>query len=124
MISNLAYVHPDAKVGNDVTIEPFAVVEANVVIGDGTLIHSHSTIMTGARIGRNCNIYPGAVISGEPQDLKFEGEEAFTIIGDNTIIRECVTVNRGTKWSGKTEVGNNCLLMAYSHVAQIGRAHV
>jgi len=117
MISNLAYVHPDAKVGNNVTIEPFAVVEANVVIGDGTLIHSHSTIMTGARIGRNCNIYPGAVISGEPQDLKFEGEEAFTIIGDNTIIRECVTVNRGTKWSGKTEVGNNCLLMAYSHVA-------
>ncbi len=117
MISNLASIHPKAKIGNNVTIEAFAFISANVEIGDGSWIGPNSTIMDGARIGKNCKIFPGAVISGEPQDLKFEGEETITKIGDNTIIRECVTVNRGTKWSYKTEIGNNCLLMAYSHVA-------
>ena len=117
MISNLASIHPKAKIGNNVTIEAFAFISANVEIGDGSWIGPNSTIMDGARIGKNCKIFPGAVISGEPQDLKFEGEESITKIGDNTIIRECVTVNRGTKWSYKTEIGNNCLLMAYSHVA-------
>ena len=73
--------------------------------------------MEGARIGKNCNIFPGAVISGIPQDLKFRGEETLAIIGDNTTIRECVTVNRGTASKGKTVVGSNCLIMAYCHVA-------
>ena len=117
MISNLASIHPEAKIGQNVTIEAFAFISANVEVGDGTWIGPNSTIMNGARIGKNCKIFPGAVISAEPQDLKFEGEETITRIGDNTVIRECVTVNRGTKWSNKTEIGNNCLLMAYSHVA-------
>ena len=117
MISNLAAVNPKAKIGNNVTIEPFTCIAGNAEIGDGTWIGPNVTIMDGARIGKNCRIFPGAVISGEPQDLKFEGEETLTLIGDNTIIRECVTVNRGTKWSFKTVIGNNCLLMAYAHVA-------
>ena len=89
----------------------------NVEIGEGSVIGPHVTIYPGARIGKNVRIYPGAVISGEPQDLKYQGEETLTEIGDNTVIRECVTVNRGTTWLGKTVVGSNCLLMAYSHVA-------
>jgi UDP-N-acetylglucosamine acyltransferase len=117
MVSNLAYVHPDAQVGKDVTIEPFATVYKDVVIGDGTWIGPHAVILDGARIGKNCKIFPGAVISGIPQDLKFTGEESTAEIGDNTTIRECVTINRGTKAKGKTVVGNNCLIMAYAHVA-------
>ena len=92
-------------------------IEQNVEIGEGTRIGSNVTIMEGARIGKNCTIFPGAVISGIPQDLKFQGEETLAIIGDNTTIRECVTINRGTASKGKTVVGNNCLIMAYSHVA-------
>ena len=98
-------------------IDPFVTIENNVEIGEGTRICSNVTIMEGARIGKNCIIFPGAVISAIPQDLKFQGEETFAIIGDNTTIRECVTVNRGTSAKGKTVVGNNCLIMAYSHVA-------
>ena len=92
-------------------------INANVEIGDGTWIGPHVTLMEGARIGKNCKIFPGAVISAIPQDLKFSGEETTVEIGDNTIIRECVTVNRGTKDRMKTSVGSNCLLMAYVHVA-------
>lgn len=113
----LAYVHPAAKIAPNVVIDPFVTIEHNVEIGEGTRIGSNVTIMEGARIGKNCIIYPGAVISGPPQDLKFQGEETVAIIGDNTTIRECVTVNRGTASKGKTVVGNNCLIMAYSHVA-------
>ena len=116
-ISSLAYIHPSADIGDDVTVEPFAYIEDNVVIGAGTRIMPHASIMSGARIGKNCTIFPNAVISGIPQDLKFENEESLAIIGDNTTVRECVTVNRGTKSRGQTVVGNNCLLMAYSHVA-------
>jgi UDP-N-acetylglucosamine acyltransferase len=116
MISNLAYIHPDARVGNDVTVEAFAYVAGNVVIGDGTWIGPNATIMDGARIGKKCRIFPTAVISGIPQDLKFRGEETTAEIGDNTTIREGATVNRGTAAVGKTKVGSNCLLMAYSHV--------
>jgi UDP-N-acetylglucosamine acyltransferase len=116
-ISSLAYVHPNAEIGENVTIEPFAYIEENVVIGAGTRIMPHACIMSGARIGENCTVFPNAVISGIPQDLKFDNEESLAIIGDNTIIRECVTVNRGTKSRNQTVVGNNCLLMAYSHVA-------
>ncbi len=92
----LAYIHPAAKIHPSVVIDPFVTIEANVEIGEGTRIGSNVTIMEGARIGKNCNIFPGAVISGIPQDLKFRGEETLAIIGDNTTIRECVTVNRGT----------------------------
>lgn len=112
-----AFVHPKAKIGNNVTIEPFAYIAGDVEIGDGTWIGPNSTIMDGARIGKNCKIFPGAVISAIPQDLKFAGETTTAEIGDNTTIRECVTINRGTSDRNKTVVGNNCLLMAYVHVA-------
>jgi len=117
MISPNSSVDKNAKLGKDVTISPFAVVYGNVEIGDGTWIGPHVTIMEGARIGKNCRIFPGAVLSAIPQDLKFSGEETTVEIGDNTTIREFVTVNRGTKDRMKTSVGNNCLLMAYVHIA-------
>ncbi|MBU3662834.1 MAG: acyl-ACP--UDP-N-acetylglucosamine O-acyltransferase [Bacteroidetes bacterium] len=117
MIHNLAFVNPEAKIGENVSIDPFAVIHNDVEIGDGTWIGSNVTVYPGARIGKNCKIFPGAVISAVPQDLKFDGEETLVIIGDNTTIRECVTLNRGTKDKFKTEVGSNCLIMAYSHLA-------
>lgn len=113
----LAYVHPEAKVADNVVIEPFVSIDKDVVIGEGTRIGSSVTIMPGVRIGKNCRIFPGAVIGAEPQDLKFRGEYSTVEIGDNTTIREYVTVNRGTAAKGKTVVGSNCLLMAYVHVA-------
>jgi UDP-N-acetylglucosamine acyltransferase len=116
MISKSAFIHPDASIGKDVTIEPFAYIAGNVIIGDGTWIGPNSTVMDGARIGKGCRIFPSAVVSGIPQDLKFRGEDTTAEIGDNTTVRECDTVNRGTAAVGKTVVGNNCLLMAYSHI--------
>ena len=113
----LAYIHPDAKLHPSVVVDPFATIEGNVEIGEGTHIHSHASIMSGARIGKNCTVFPGAVVSGPPQDLKFRGEETLAIIGDGTTIRECVTVHRGTASKGKTVIGDNCLIMAYGHVA-------
>ena len=113
----LAYVNPGAKVAKNVVIEPFTNIENNVEIGEGTWIGSNVTIMEGARIGKNCRIFPSAVISAIPQDLKFEGEDSLTVIGDNVTIREFVTINRGTKASGETRVGNNCLIMATAHIA-------
>lgn len=109
-------LHPDAKIGENVTISPFSTIYGDVVIGDGTWIGPNVTIMDGARIGKNCRIFPGAVISAIPQDLKFVGEITTAEIGDNTTIRECVTINRGTKAKNKTVVGNNCLIMAYVHL--------
>lgn len=117
MISDKAYIHPDAKIGTNVTIAPFAYIEADVEIGDDSWIGPHAVIMNGARIGKSCSIFPGAVISAIPQDLKFEGEYTTTEIGDNTTVRECVTINRGTKDRMTTRVGSNCLLMAYVHIA-------
>ena len=116
MISNLAFIHPEAQIAKDVIIEPFAYVAGNVIVGEGTWIGPNATILDGARIGKKCNIFPSAVVSGIPQDLKFRGEDSTVEIGDNTTIRECATVNRGTAAVGKTSVGNNCLLMAYSHI--------
>jgi len=116
MISNLAYVHPEAIVAEDVTIEPFAFIAENVVIGKGTWIGPNATVLPGARIGSNCRIFPSAVISGIPQDLKFRGEDTTAWVGDNTTVREAATINRGTASSGKTVIGENCLLMAYAHV--------
>ena len=113
----LAYVNPQAKVAKNVVIEPFVTIDKNVEIGEGTWIGPNVTIMEGAKIGKNCKIFPGAVISAAPQDLKYNGEETSVVIGDNTTIREFVTINRGTKANMETVVGNNCLLMAYVHVA-------
>lgn len=112
----LAYIHPEAKIAANVVVEPFTVIHKNVVIGEGSWIGSNVTIMEGARIGKNVKIFPGAVISAIPQDLKFAGEETTAEIGDNTTIRECVTINRGTVDKYKTVIGANCLLMAYVHV--------
>ena len=117
MTQPLAYVHPQAKVANTVVIEPFVNIEKNVTIGAGTWVGSHVTIMEGTTIGKNCRIFPGAVIAAIPQDLKFDGEVTTVKIGDNTTIREFVTINRGTKANYETVIGDNCLIMAYAHVA-------
>lgn len=116
MISNLASVHPKAQIGSNVTIDPFAVVEADVKIGDNTWIGSNATIMSGSEIGNGCKIFSGAVIGAEPQDLKYNGEKTKAIVGNNVTIRECVTINRGTTDKWETRIGNNTLLMAYSHI--------
>jgi len=113
----LSYVHPESQVADNVVIEPFVTVDKDVVIGEGTRIGSNVTILPGTRIGKNCRIFPGAVIGAIPQDLKFRGEYTTVEIGDNTTIRECVTVNRGTIARGKTTIGSSCLIMAYVHVA-------
>jgi UDP-N-acetylglucosamine acyltransferase len=113
----LANVHPEAKIGNNVTIEPFATVQKDVVIEDGCWIGPNAVIWDGSRLGKNVKVYPGASVSSIPQDLKFSGEKTETHIGDNTVIRECVTISRGTTDKFKTVIGKNCLLMAYVHVA-------
>ena len=112
-------IHPEAKVAADAVIGPFTTIAKNVEIGEGANIGPNVTIMENVTIGKSVRIYPGAVIGAEPQDLKFQGEETYVIIGDNVTIRECVTINRGTAASGKykTTIGNNCLLMSYVHVA-------
>lgn len=116
-MSNLSYIHPEAKIGAKVTISPFSSIYENVEIGDGTWIGPNVTIFPGARIGKNCKIFPGAVIAAIPQDLKYKGEDSLVEIGDNTTIRECVTINRGTVDKMKSKIGSNCLLMAYVHIA-------
>lgn len=123
MISNLAQISDKAVLGKNVEVGPFTVIHENVVIGDNTKIHSNVVLYPGSRIGSNCEIFPGAVISAIPQDLKFEGEDTTVEIGDNTKIRECVTIHRATKDRWVTRVGSNCLIMAYVHIAhdcQIG----
>ena len=116
MVSNLAHVNPNARLADNVTVEPFAYIDENVEIGEGTWIGPNATVLYGARIGRNCRIFPSAVISGIPQDLKFRGEDTTAEIGDGTTIREAATVNRGTAAAGKTIIGANCLVMAYAHI--------
>ena len=117
MIHPHTYIHPNAKLAPNVKIDPFSVIHQNVEIGSGTWIGSNVTIMEGARIGNNCRIFPGAVISGIPQDLKYDGENTTVVVGNNTTIREFVTINRGSKDKWTTVVGDNCLIMAYSHIA-------
>ncbi|MDR1437044.1 MAG: acyl-ACP--UDP-N-acetylglucosamine O-acyltransferase [Candidatus Symbiothrix sp.] len=117
MNQRLSSIHPDAIIGKNVTVSPFVTIAQNVIIGDDTFIYPNAVILSGARIGKNCRIFPGAVISAIPQDLKFNGEETFCEIGDNTTIREYATVNRGTAAKNRTTIGSNCLLMAYSHTA-------
>ena len=116
MISNLAFVHPDARLSENVTVEPFAYIAGNVIIGEGTWVGPNATILDGARIGKNCRIFPSAVVSGIPQDLKFRGEDSTAELGDNITVRECATINRGTAAVGKTVISNNCLIMAYCHI--------
>ena len=117
MISPLAYIHPEAQVGNNVEIGPFVYIDRNVVIGDDNLIMPHASILYGARIGKGNRIFPGAVIGAVPQDLKFRGEETTAEVGDNNTIRENVTINRGTAAKGRTIVGSGNLLMEGVHVA-------
>ena len=117
MISPLAHIDPAATIGKNVTVDPFAVIEAGVTIGDDSHIMSHATLLKNTIIGKSCLIFPGAVIGGIPQDLKFVGEETTVEIGDHTTIRESVTINRGTKDKWKTAVGSHCLIMAYTHIA-------
>lgn len=117
MISPMTHIDPKAKLGKNVTIDPFTMIHENVEIGDNTWIGSNVTIYPGAKIGKNCKVFPGAVIAGIPQDLKFQGEDSTVIIGDNTTIRECVTISRGTVDKQTTVIGSNCLLMAYVHIA-------
>lgn len=117
MISPLAYIHPEARIGSNCEIGPFCYIDANVVIGDNNVLMNSVTVLSGARIGNGNRIFPGAVISAIPQDLKFKGEETTAEIGDNNTIRENVTVNRGTAAKGRTVVGSNNLLMEGMHVA-------
>ena len=117
MISPQAYVHPDAQIGDQVVIEPFAFVDQNVRIGSRTWVGPHATILSGSNIGADCKIFPGAVIGAMPQDLKYDGESSTAQVGDRTVIRECVTINRGTADRMITKVGSDCLLMAYTHLA-------
>ena len=116
-IHSLSVVHPNATIGAGVQIGPFSYIEDDVTIGDDCYIGPNVTIYAGTRLGKGVRVFPGAVVGGEPQDLKFAGEYTTTEIGAGTTIREYVTVNRGTAAAGKTQVGKNCLLMAYAHVA-------
>lgn len=116
-MSNMNFIHPGAKIGANVTISPMAYIDDNVTIGDGTWIGPNATIFSHTTIGKDCKIFPGAVIGAIPQDLKYKGEDTTVEIGNNTTIRECVTVNRGTTDKMKTAIGSNCLLMAYVHIA-------
>lgn len=119
----MANIHPTALVdsaaliGENVNIGAFSIIDGDVEIEDGTAIASHVVINSGARIGKNCKIHKGTIVSSIPQDLKFGGEDSLFVIGDNTTVREFCTLNRGTHALGKSQIGNNCLLMAYAHVA-------
>jgi UDP-N-acetylglucosamine acyltransferase len=116
MISPLANVSSKARIGNNVTIEAFATVYGDVEIGDGTYIHPNAVIYPDTIIGRDCKIFPGAVIGIINQDLKYKGERSNTVIGNNTTIREFATIHKGTADRMTTKVGNNCLIMCYTHL--------
>jgi UDP-N-acetylglucosamine acyltransferase len=117
MISPLAHIADGARLGANVVVHPFAHIQDDVEIGDGCIIHSNTSLYPGTRLGKNCEVFPGAVIGVVPQDLKFDGEYTTVEIGDNTKIRECVTIHRGTSDRKKTKIGSNCLLMTYVHIA-------
>ena len=118
-ISPLATVNPKAKIGDNVEIGPYAFIDENVVIGDNCKIYPHAVIFPYVTIGKDCEVFPGAVVGAIPQDLKFEGEVTYVEIGDRVTIRECATINRGTKASGKgvTKIGSDTLIMSYVHIA-------
>lgn len=116
MISPLAYVDPAAKLGKDVIVHPFAFIDKNVEIGDNCEILPYASIMSGARMGQNNKVYQGAIISADPQDFRWKGQETFCYIGDNNVIREHVIINRGIYSEGGTRIESNCWIMAESHV--------
>jgi len=116
-IHNTAIVDPAASIGENVTVGPYAVIGKNVVIGDNCKIHSHAVLDGNTTFGPGCEIYPHASIGLQCQDLKYHGETTYVKIGANTVIRECVTINSATEEEGETVIGDNCFLMAYSHVA-------
>lgn len=116
-VHETAIVDPDANLAESVQIGPYAVVGPNVSVGEGTRILSHAVVVRDTTIGERCEIHPGAVVGGDPQDLKWEGEPTTCIVGNDTTIRECVTISRGTRALGRTQIGDGCLLMAYVHVA-------
>ncbi|MBQ8337286.1 MAG: acyl-ACP--UDP-N-acetylglucosamine O-acyltransferase [Bacteroidaceae bacterium] len=116
MISPLAQIHPGAKIGENCIVEPFVIIDDNVVIGDNCHIMAHSSVLSGTRMGNNNKVFHGAVVGGIPQDLKFAGEETTLEIGDNNLIRENVTLNRGTASKGRTVIGSGNLFMENCHV--------
>ena len=118
-IHPLACVSPDAILGENVEVGPYAFIDANVEIGDGCKIHPHAVLYSYVKMGHDCEVFPGAVVGAIPQDLKFDGEVTYVEIGNHVTIRECATINRGTKASGKgvTRIGDNTLIMSYVHVA-------
>ncbi len=116
-VHSTAIVDPNAKIGDDVTIGPFSIIEAGVSIGDRTTVGNNVTISSGTHVGKDCKIFHSASIGAIPQDLKYNNEETFLYIGDRTVIREFVSINKGTSALGKTEIGSDCLLMASVHVA-------
>ena len=116
-INRLSYIDPNATIGQNVTVSPFAYIEDDVVIGDNTWIGPSASIMSGTRIGNNCKVFQGAILGSVPQDLKYKGERTSLIIGDNVVIREFCTINKGTTANFSTEIHNNCLIMAYVHIA-------
>ncbi|MDE6227711.1 MAG: acyl-ACP--UDP-N-acetylglucosamine O-acyltransferase [Muribaculaceae bacterium] len=115
-INNLAYVHPDARLADDVVVDAFAYIEGNVEIASGCHIHPHASILSGARIGKNNEIFEGAIIAATPQDFRWKGEDSLVVIGDNNKIREQVIINRSIHHNGKTEVGSNSFIMAQTHI--------
>jgi UDP-N-acetylglucosamine acyltransferase len=111
-----AIVKPDAKLGENIIVGPYAIIEDDVEIGNDCVIGAHAVIYNGARLGNRVKIFQGASVANLPQDLKFAGEPTLFIIGDDTVVREFATLHRGTLETGKSQVGKNCLLMAYSHI--------
>lgn len=111
------FIHPGAKLGNNVQVGHFAFIDDNVEIGDNCIIYPNSTILSGTRMGNNCKVFPGAVVGGDPQDISYKGEESVAIIGNNCTIREFVTIHRGSAATGQTIIGDNCFLMSYVHIA-------
>lgn len=112
-----AIISSKAQIGQGVVVEPYAIIGDNIRIGDNTKVGAHVYLDGWTTIGKNCEIFPGAVIGTEPQDMKYDGAETYTVIGDNTKIREYVTINRASQAGGYTRVGNNVVLLAYAHVA-------
>lgn len=116
MISPLAYVDPSAKIGNNVTIHPFAFIDADTEIGDDCVIMPYASIVRGTRMGKHNKVYQGSVIGADPQDFRWKGDDTYCYIGDNNVIREHVIINRGIKGERGTRIGDDCFIMANSHI--------
>lgn len=115
-ISNLALVHPDAKLADSVVVDAFVYIDRNVEIGENCHIHSHASVLAGARIGKNNEIFESAIIAAKPQDFRWKGEDSYAVIGDNNKIREQVIINRSIHAGGETRIGSNSFIMAQTHI--------